>query len=117
VIGGNGQVVPALIGIDVERQLISPLHTHDATGIIHIESATQRTFTLGEFFTEWGVRLDGSCIAGYCDSPSQPVRFYVNGQPVTGDPRAIALTAHAEIVIAVGALASVPATYGFPAGY
>jgi len=30
------------------------LHTYAADGIIHIESAVQRTYSLGEFFDEWG---------------------------------------------------------------
>ena len=33
------------------------LHTHAADGIIHIESPVQRTYTLGEFFDEWGQPL------------------------------------------------------------
>ena len=32
------------------------LHTHAADGIIHIESPVKRTYTLGEFFDEWGSR-------------------------------------------------------------
>ena len=32
------------------------LHTHAADGIIHIESPVERTYTLGEFFDEWGSR-------------------------------------------------------------
>ena len=31
----------------------SPLHTHDSTGIIHIESNTARSFTLGDFMKIW----------------------------------------------------------------
>lgn len=33
------------------------LHTHAADGIIHIESPVQRTYTLGDFFDEWGQPL------------------------------------------------------------
>jgi hypothetical protein len=39
------------------KPCISPLHTHDGTGILHTESATPEPNTLGQFFTEWGVRL------------------------------------------------------------
>ena len=40
----------------------SPLHTHSASGLIHIEADRPGSFTLGEFFDEWGVRLNSSCI-------------------------------------------------------
>jgi hypothetical protein len=33
---------------------MAPLHTHDATGTIHVESNTIRNYTLGEFLNIWG---------------------------------------------------------------
>lgn len=36
---------------------LSPLHTHDSSGIIHVEAAVTRGFTLGEFFAVWGQPL------------------------------------------------------------
>jgi hypothetical protein len=36
--------------------VFSPLHTHDTSGIIHVESPTVRSFTLGEFVDLWGGR-------------------------------------------------------------
>ncbi len=116
VIEGNPQVVPAGIGIDLQRQLISPLHTHDTSGIIHIEAAHPATFTLGQLFIEWGVRLDAKCVGGYCDGPDQQVRAYVNGKPFPGDPRTIALTSHEEVAIVVGAQRDIPSSFEFPAG-
>ena len=55
---------------------------------------------LGQFFTEWGVRLGRACVGGYC-RPEQH-RVYVNGKRYTGDPRAILLTDHKEIAIVIG---------------
>jgi hypothetical protein len=55
------------------KPCISPLHTHDGTGIIHTESATPEPNTLGQFFTEWGVRLSESCVGEYCDP--EPIAF------------------------------------------
>ncbi len=31
-----------------------PIHTHDATGVIHIETDTTRDYTLGDWFLLWG---------------------------------------------------------------
>src|SRR3954470_9380085 len=56
--------VPAGVGIDPQLQFISPLHTHDTTGVMHVESPTPRTFTLGQFFDVWGVPLSARRIGG-----------------------------------------------------
>jgi hypothetical protein len=82
------------------KPCISPLHTHDGTGILHTESETPEPNTLGQFFTEWGVRLSESCVGEYCDP--EPIVFYVNGEPYKADPRAIELTDRKEIAIVIG---------------
>jgi hypothetical protein len=94
------------------KPCISPLHTHDETGILHTESATPEPNTLGQFFTEWGVRLSESCVGEYC-SP-EPIAFYINGEPYTEDPRAIELTDRKEIAIVIGTPpAEIPKTADF----
>src|SRR5205823_14298698 len=45
--------IPANMGISSAPKFISPLHTHDATGVVHVESPTIETFTLGQFFDVW----------------------------------------------------------------
>jgi hypothetical protein len=119
-VDGRQVVIPTDIGINRTAAFLSPIHTHDSTGIIHVESPVVRTFTLGEFFDVWGVRFDGHCIGGVCDSNGRVLSVYLNGQPYTGDPRALALTAHEEIVVAIGTAAQlpnpIPASYAFPAG-
>jgi hypothetical protein len=88
-------------GIDLcNVPCISPLHTHDASGIIHTESSDARRNTLGEFFIEWGVPLSESCVGESC-SPTK-IAVYVNGDLHAGDPRAIELTDHEEIAIVIG---------------
>jgi hypothetical protein len=94
------------------KSCISPLHTHDGTGILHTESKTPKPNTLGQFFTEWGVRLSESCVGKYCDP--KPVAFYVNGKPHAEDPRAIELTDGKEIAIVIGTPpATIPKTADF----
>ena len=91
---------------------ISPLHTHDDTGILHTESATPTPNTLGQFFTEWGVRLSQSCVGSYC-SPKQ-IKIYIDGKTYTGDPTAIQLTYQKEIAIVIGTPpADIPDTADF----
>ena len=69
-VNGKARQVPAGIGVPGAQAQPTPngpfiaagtcfywLHTHAADGIIHIESPVQRTYTLGDFFDEWGQPL------------------------------------------------------------
>ena len=69
------------ISVPCDNPCISPLHTHDTTGVLHTESATNTNNTLGQFFTEWGVKLDGQCVGTFCN-PATPVAIYVNGRQI-----------------------------------
>ena len=80
---------------------ISPLHTHDPTGIIHTESSNPKPHVLGQFFTQWDVKLDASCVGGYC-RPAATISYYVDGIPSTGDPTQIELADGREIAIVIG---------------
>jgi hypothetical protein len=80
----------------------SPLHTHSASGLIHVEPDRPGTYTLGQFFDEWGVRLDSSCIGGYCAGDGKELRAYVDGRRVEGDPRRIVLGNRHEIALMYG---------------
>jgi hypothetical protein len=116
---GQGVAVPANIGIDRARDGISPLHTHDDSGVIHIESPVKRQFSLGEFFSEWGVSLSANNIGGLRATDGKTVRAYVNDRPRAGDPAAIVFNQHDEIALIYGPPQpgeSVPATYEFPLG-
>ena len=122
-VNGRRVIVPAGIGINIKdpevkvfpeadgsksyagiercaEPCISPLHTHTRSGVLHTESATRVPNRLGQFFTEWGVRLDRACVGGYC-RPSN-IELFVNGKPYGGNPRAIQLTDRKEIAIVIG---------------
>ena len=107
---GQPRTVPA--GIGIPGQCIYWLHTHDTDGIIHIESPDQRTYTLGNFFDIWGQPLSATRVGG----DRGAVTASVNGQPYTGDPRQIPLTAHALIQLNVGGDVA-PKPYTFPPNY
>jgi hypothetical protein len=101
--------VPPLIGIDVTDEFLTVLHTHDASGVVHIESASNNNYQLGKFFGVWGVRLNANCIGRYCASGgTSRLRTWVNGQPYDRNPATITLQRHEEIVLTVGAKADVP---------
>lgn len=133
LVDGNAVLVPAGIGINIddpgvksgtnpvayggieecEEPCISPLHTHDESGVLHTESATEEDNTLGQFFTEWGVKLDESCVGEFC-RPDDEIAIYVDGEAYEGDPRQITLTDGKEIAIVIGdPPAEIPSTYDF----
>jgi hypothetical protein len=93
---------PAWGGIqECSKPCISPLHTHDDTGLLHTESASAEPNRLGQFFAEWGVKLDSTCVGGYC-RPAASVLIFVDGKRFDGDPTAIELTDRKEIAIVIG---------------
>jgi hypothetical protein len=82
------------------------LHTHAADGIIHIESPVQRTYTLGEFFDEWGQPLGPGQVG-----PAQgKVTVIVNGQVFKGNPRDVPLGSHENLQVEVGTPLVTPET-------
>ena len=111
-VNGKHETVPAQIGI-YDGQFLTDLHTHDTSGVMHVESPEKREFSLGEFFGVWGVRLNATCVGGYC-KPMTPWRMYLNGSPYPGDPSTLVLRRHQEIAIVIGKPPKkIPATYAF----
>ncbi|WP_051824387.1 hypothetical protein [Kitasatospora aureofaciens] len=118
---GHAVAVPALVGIDESAQKISPLHTHDTTGVIHVESPVSADFTLGQFLTEWQVSASADHLGGLRTDATHTLTAYVDGKAVSGDPAAIPLNAHDEIALVYGTAAenaavSVPSSYNWPSG-
>jgi hypothetical protein len=107
----DGSTVYGFINPPCAQPCISPLHTHDDTGILHTEAKKDQFNNLGEFFTEWNVRLDDKCVGGYC-KPAAPISIYVDGNASTGNPRQIGLEDLREIAIVIGTPpAEVPSTF------
>jgi hypothetical protein len=82
------------------------LHTHAADGIIHIESPVQRSYTLGEFFDEWGQPLGPDQVG----SSHGKVTAIVNGKVFTGNPRDVPLGSHENLQLEVGTPLVAPET-------
>lgn len=119
-VDGRAAPVPADIGISVATGAMSELHTHDTSGVVHIESSTKgKRYVLGQLFTEWGVRLTRDQLGGLTAAGGRTVAAFVDGKPYRGDPAQIELTAHREIALAFGTKAQqkdVPRTYSFQSG-
>jgi hypothetical protein len=124
-INGTQRQVPAGVGIPGSQAVQSKqgpvaaggtclywLHTHAPDGIIHVESPIHRTYTLGDFFDEWGQPLGPSVLG--------PVKGHVvaiyDGKLYHGNPRDIPLNADAQIQLEVGKPLIAQQTITFPGG-
>jgi hypothetical protein len=118
-VNGKQRQVPAAIGIPgavAQQTNAGPfvdsgtcfywLHTHAADGIIHIESPVERTYTLGEFFDEWGQPLSPDQVG----PATGKVTAIVNGKVFKGNPRDVPLGSHEDLQLDVGTPLIAPET-------
>ena len=90
-VDGKPVAVPADIGFSFsstgQPNGISSLHTHDESGIVHIEApVASDIYTLGQLLTESGV-LDGTGKPGTAHSGTSDWSVAVNGAKQAGPPR------------------------------
>jgi hypothetical protein len=116
-VNGQSRVIPYGIGIPGAETVSTAhgpfvetgscfywLHTHQEDGVIHVESPTQGlTFTLGQFFKEWGIPLSsnqvGSAkgkVTAFFTAPGKKVGIY------KGNPANLPLGSHYQIQLNVG---------------
>jgi hypothetical protein len=114
---GKPQSVPGQIGIDTGKQFLASLHTHDTSGVVHMEAAQPYQFRLGQFLTIWGVPFTGTQLGSYHVGPGLVLQTWVNGKQVPNGP-AYPMKPHDNIVIGFGKAGSFPtkAPFKFPAG-
>ena len=116
-VDGKPVTVPANIGIDPSTGFLDSLHTHDTTGIIHMEAVRPYNFTLGQLFTVWGVKFTSSQLGAYKVGGGKVLAVYANGKKVA-NPTGYAMKAHDSIVVGYGRPGSFPTRISgpFPAG-
>ena len=74
------------------------LHVHAEDGILHVESPTKTTYTLGQFFDIWGQPLGPDQVG-----PAHgAVTAFENGARFRGNPRDIPLLRHGVVQLDVG---------------
>jgi hypothetical protein len=108
-INGTAYNVPANIGI--AASFISPIHTHDTSGILHVESPVVKDFKLGQFFDEWGITFNDNCIADFCADDTHKLVVGVNGTAITNAKDHI-LAPHEEIEVWYGPITENPTLIG-----
>jgi hypothetical protein len=122
--GGRVVIVPSGIGMAAPLRRDGayvrggrcsyPLRTREPTGVVEI--APGRRLTLGDLFALWGQSLGPRRLAGFRAAAGAAIRATVDGRPWRGDPRAIPLVRHAQIVLQVGPPVPAHPAYRFPKG-
>jgi hypothetical protein len=96
-------------GLDVRGARCSyPLRTTDPTGVVEVVPSARAT--VGDLFALWGQPLGTRRLAGFRGA----VSAWVDGRRWRGDPRAIPLRRHAQVVLEVGGYVPPHARYLFP---
>jgi hypothetical protein len=111
-VNGKQVPVPANVGIDPNATSLAPLHTHDTSGIVHIESTEQYPFTLGQFFTIWGVKFTSTQLGGYVAGNGKALSVYANGELVHNRVGYV-MKAHDDIVVGYGRPGSFPTSFQY----
>lgn len=114
-VNGQQQQLPEGVGI-VSNTCLYPLHTHDTTGIIHIESPDNSIYVLGNLFDLWGQPLNQKQFGSNAvDSAHKLVVkvFDANGKltTYTGDPARLQLAAHQTVVLLYNSPNVTPSPY------
>jgi hypothetical protein len=100
-VDGQKHEVPSQVGILSSPHCFYWLHTHDTTGVIHVEAPQQKEFLLGQFMDIWSQTHSSS--KSFFDSVAgKPIKAYLNGTEVQGDYRNIELKSRQQIVLAYG---------------
>jgi hypothetical protein len=106
------------IGIDPKTNAYSSVHTHDTSGIVHMEADRTYPFTIGQFFAVWGVKFTDDEVGPYRSRDGDQLQVYVNGNRVT-DAVNYVMHEHDNIVVGYGRSGSFPTNppANFPPGY
>lgn len=78
-INGEERSIPANIGVSVG--CMKPLHTHDASGTLHIEFQRPHDFTLGDFFRVWDKEFSELQIFDFKVDEEHSITMTVDSEP------------------------------------
>lgn len=90
IVDGSPSSVPESIGINPplykDHSLdkygmtgMAPIHTHDSSGVIHVESNTNRSYSFDEFLNIWGIDLADKAIKiSVDDKPVNSLDYVLN---------------------------------------
>jgi hypothetical protein len=115
-INGSQVAVPQAVGIAPDSSCFYWLHTHDTTGVVHIEAPATAALNLQQFLDIWG---KGFSTLGYQDQLASSTGWtvYVGGKQISGGFSKVVFQPHMVITIAYNSPNVKPDTvYNFAAG-
>src|SRR6266516_4325420 len=113
-IDGKPVAVPQGVGIASDQSCFYWLHTHDSTGVVHIEAPKTASLTLQNFLNIWGREFSQLGFHNQLAS-SADWTIYVNGKKVTGNFNTVVFQPHMLITIAYNSPDVKPdTTYNWP---
>jgi len=113
IVDSKSVTIPAGIGIK-PNECLYWLHTHNTSGVVHIESPQQTTFTLGQFIQVWNNTPGISPTFEEVTHDDKNIRVFVNGTEIKDSYENIKLVAHDEITLVSGSIPpSIPSSYEF----
>jgi hypothetical protein len=114
-INGNPVTVPAQVGIAPDTSCYYWLHTHDTTGVVHIEAPAAASLNLQQFLDIWRK----FSTLGYQDQLASSTGWtvWIDGKQISGGFSKVAFQPHMVITIAYNSPNVKPDTvYNFAAG-
>ncbi len=104
---GEEVEIPVNIGIDPSQppEMMAGLHTHDSSGLIHVENAAEPT--LAQFFQIWGVPFSADGLGPHEAGGGEEVRMWVDGKP-SREFGELVLEDGQEVVVAYGSERDLP---------
>jgi hypothetical protein len=99
---GKHVAVPAQEGFNYNSSCIYWIHTHDTSGMLHVEAPKAIYPTLATLGQVWSWPISPTRIWNYRVKPGQKMRVWVNQKPYYGDLRNIVLTRHKDITVEIG---------------
>lgn len=115
-LNGSQVPIPQNVGIASDTSCFYWLHTHDTTGVVHIEAPATASLNLQQFLDIWGKEFS---TLGYQDQLASSTGWtvYVGGKQITGGFSKVVFQPHMAITIAYNSPNVKPDTiYNFAAG-
>jgi hypothetical protein len=122
IANGVQRAIPLAVGVPgaevisnfvVDGRCFYWLHTHDATGIVHVEAPVSTAFTLGEFFAVWGEPLTRTNVGGF----EGAVVAYVDSTRYDGDLSSLAFKERQQITLIIGTIPDTIPVYEIPSAF
>ncbi|PZS01053.1 MAG: hypothetical protein DLM70_12730 [Chloroflexi bacterium] len=113
---GKPVTVPRGLGLGLGQTCLYWVHTHDASGVIHMEAPVGLTPALKTVFDIWGEPTQTISRTQFFDHtarPGQTMKVWVNLKPYVGNPAAITLRRHTDITAEIGPPFVPPKTFKF----